>query len=328
MQNTDHYKCFERVLEITRSAGAIDELACSVLDEVFDLTACSAAQISTWDAERQSHHTVASKGYSSITRSALNDSRYRNDLVWPFLEKSYGAVFWKDCPFEVGQSNFYSSILKPGGYGEGGTVILRDRQQGYLGMLTVNMTGSQPPPQSARDLLGLIGAALVPLVDPYTMPRRLAALCAPRHAAAVFDVKKGWCDISGEGLPPAELLESLSVAPPLRLPMKSNWQHARRGKSSGPQMGKSISFSIYPIHDGSCQQLLTWRHDDSPHGLTPREMEVLKAVAKGFSNHEIGLSLGISGRTASTHVERILRKLNVQTRAGAASMATQMGLYF
>jgi ribose transport system substrate-binding protein len=52
--------------------------------------------------------------------------------------------------------------------------------------------------------------------------------------------------------------------------------------------------------------------------LTPREVEVLHWVRQGKRDSEIALILGISTRTAETHVSRILQKLSVETRTAAA----------
>ena len=62
------------------------------------------------------------------------------------------------------------------------------------------------------------------------------------------------------------------------------------------------------------------------HGLTSRELEVLALVAAGRSNPEIAEALSISSRTAQTHVQHILDKLDVSTRAEAAAYAATHGL--
>jgi predicted ATPase/DNA-binding CsgD family transcriptional regulator len=62
------------------------------------------------------------------------------------------------------------------------------------------------------------------------------------------------------------------------------------------------------------------------HGLTTRETEVLQLVREGCSNREIGERLYISERTARTHVQNILNKLDVNTRAAAAAYAVEHGL--
>jgi len=61
-------------------------------------------------------------------------------------------------------------------------------------------------------------------------------------------------------------------------------------------------------------------------GLTEREREVLRLVAQGKTNAEIGKALYISAKTASVHVTNILRKLDVSSRVAAATMAQRSGL--
>jgi class 3 adenylate cyclase len=56
---------------------------------------------------------------------------------------------------------------------------------------------------------------------------------------------------------------------------------------------------------------------DGPSVLTPREREVLNLLAKGMNNRQIADELIIGVRTAETHVERILRKLNLENRTQA-----------
>jgi two-component system NarL family response regulator len=60
--------------------------------------------------------------------------------------------------------------------------------------------------------------------------------------------------------------------------------------------------------------------------LSPRELEVLKAVAAGKSNKEIGVQLFISEGTVKTHVESLLDKLGAATRTSAVKAAASRGL--
>ncbi|GAA3621967.1 helix-turn-helix transcriptional regulator [Microlunatus ginsengisoli] len=60
--------------------------------------------------------------------------------------------------------------------------------------------------------------------------------------------------------------------------------------------------------------------------LTPRELEVLRLVAEGRTNGEIGTTLFISTKTASVHVSNILAKLGVSGRGEAAAIAHRQGL--
>jgi len=60
--------------------------------------------------------------------------------------------------------------------------------------------------------------------------------------------------------------------------------------------------------------------------LTGREREVLAGVARGLSNRAIGDELGITERTARTHVSNILAKLGLASRTQAALYAVEHGL--
>ena len=60
--------------------------------------------------------------------------------------------------------------------------------------------------------------------------------------------------------------------------------------------------------------------------LTARELEVLRLVAVGYTNPQIGEALYISPKTASHHVSSVLTKLGVRTRFEAAGVAHRLGL--
>jgi DNA-binding CsgD family transcriptional regulator len=62
------------------------------------------------------------------------------------------------------------------------------------------------------------------------------------------------------------------------------------------------------------------------HGLTVRELEVLRLVADGYRNDEIAETLFISPKTVSAHVSRILGKLGVTSRGAASALAHREGL--
>jgi len=62
----------------------------------------------------------------------------------------------------------------------------------------------------------------------------------------------------------------------------------------------------------------------APLGLSPRETQVLAWVAEGKTNGEIGIILGARPRTVAKHLERLFRKLGVETRTAAAASALQL----
>ena len=68
------------------------------------------------------------------------------------------------------------------------------------------------------------------------------------------------------------------------------------------------------------------RRRGGPAGLTAREVEVLRLLARGLSNKEIAARLVISPKTVGNHVEHIYAKIDASTRATASLFAMQHGL--
>lgn len=67
--------------------------------------------------------------------------------------------------------------------------------------------------------------------------------------------------------------------------------------------------------------------DEPPdHGLTARELEVLRLLAEGVQQRQIAERLVISPKTVGRHIERILSKLGVHSRAEAVAMAYRLRL--
>jgi HD-GYP domain-containing protein (c-di-GMP phosphodiesterase class II) len=63
-----------------------------------------------------------------------------------------------------------------------------------------------------------------------------------------------------------------------------------------------------------------------PAGLTTREAEVLRLLARGMTTREVAGRLVISAKTADHHVQHIYAKIGVSTRGAAALFATERGL--
>ena len=68
------------------------------------------------------------------------------------------------------------------------------------------------------------------------------------------------------------------------------------------------------------------RSQRPPASLTPREIEVLRLVAAGMTNNEIGTALSIAQGTVKMHVHNILSKLGVNSRTGAMAKALKYQL--
>jgi LuxR family transcriptional regulator, maltose regulon positive regulatory protein len=96
------------------------------------------------------------------------------------------------------------------------------------------------------------------------------------------------------------------------------------------QLGASIEAARAKALRTHLQRRLGTVNDDGKagplHELTPREREVLVLVAEGLTNRDIARRLVVSEHTVHRHVTSILRKLDLPTRAAAATVAARHGL--
>lgn len=94
--------------------------------------------------------------------------------------------------------------------------------------------------------------------------------------------------------------------------------------------------AVRDVHDGKsvldpaiARKLMTQlasQADTRPiESLTPRELDVLKLAARGFTNKAIGAQLSVSDRTVQGHLANIFGKLHVATRTEAVMRAVQLG---
>lgn len=89
-----------------------------------------------------------------------------------------------------------------------------------------------------------------------------------------------------------------------------------------------IVAAIRDVHVGGTrvQEGLTPAARVGPAGLSTREIEVLVFLRKGFSNAEIGRTLGITERTVKAHVTAILKKMHASDRAEAVAKGFDLGI--
>ena len=94
--------------------------------------------------------------------------------------------------------------------------------------------------------------------------------------------------------------------------------------------------AVRDVHDGKsvldpaiARKLMTQlagQADTRPiESLTPRELDVLKLAARGYTNKAIGAQLSVSDRTVQGHLANIFGKLHVATRTEAVMRAVQLG---
>ena len=84
--------------------------------------------------------------------------------------------------------------------------------------------------------------------------------------------------------------------------------------------------ALVAMTTGAQAQHQASRETRPSEGPTEREVEVLGLMARGLTNKQIATELGIANKTAGNHVQNVLRKIGVSTRAAAAMFAMEAGL--
>ena len=122
---------------------------------------------------------------------------------------------------------------------------------------------------------------------------------------AVADCYQAWL----EPRPYREALDTGKIAARLR-------EEVKAGRLDGAAVDAALRAAGHQVR----------RNREWPAGLTAREVEVLRLLARGLSQKEIAERLVISRKTASNHVEHIYAKIGVSNRAMASLFATRRGL--
>lgn len=89
---------------------------------------------------------------------------------------------------------------------------------------------------------------------------------------------------------------------------------------------RSVAAGEVALSPSIAAQLVARMREPAPASLTPRETEVLRLVAEGLSNREIGERLFLGESTVKTHLLRTFEKLGVNDRTRAVTLAMQRGL--
>lgn len=122
------------------------------------------------------------------------------------------------------------------------------------------------------------------------------------------------------------VLTSFATSVELKRAMDAGASGALEKNSSCPQ----IIDAIRRVAEGGNVVSDEIRHSlesfSSMSEMTPRKLEILNLVAKGFSNKEIAQIIGVSPVTVKDHVIKIFQSLGASTRAEAVSAAINLGL--
>ncbi|WP_149256890.1 AAA family ATPase [Actinomadura sp. K4S16] len=176
------------------------------------------------------------------------------------------------------------------------------------------------------DLARMLGSVrtTTPVIDAVRLTFR--ALTESGELAAWDEAAAAWRDLGNRHETAVVLAEAAAVA------LASN---NRPGARSRLREARALAADLGAaplrarIDDLAARGRLTAAESgtsDRAFGLTPRELDVLRLLAGGRTNHQIATELFISANTVATHVTRILTKLGAASRTQAAAKARESGL--
>lgn len=158
--------------------------------------------------------------------------------------------------------------------------------------------------------LGLAGGALAEAA-------RLAAMAHERLDGSGYHrgLTGGSVPVAARVLAAADVAQALSQARPHRpaVPAADAAQVLRRMARAGTLDARAVQAVLAASGGASARPRLAY-----PAGLSQREVEVLRLVARGLTDKEVARELGISHRTVHHHNQHAFTKIGVTTRAAAA----------
>jgi DNA-binding CsgD family transcriptional regulator len=268
------------------------------------------------------HFQLAGIAYSpEVTRSTAVDfvgSPWFRDVLSQPLPPSISD----DADHSFQRGWFYEQHVRPAGFRDAITGALRQRGR-YVGMVVLSTTRPNAFDAEARHLLRGMLPALAVLAD---LPGRAGEVAElPVATAGALFTPDGIVDLPERERPPAlddiefrRLLTGFagSNGDSLRLywPIGRTWHRVwlrRHVLASAPGVRAVL------VHSEPAQL---------PYGLSARELDVLTRIAMGEPNRTIAQGLFVSPRTVHSHIEHILRKLGVASRAEAAALAVREDL--
>lgn len=304
-------------------SGLVREAAVEILARLQSVVHQDAAALLAWDPLAGKHVVLGHSAYDAVTLDGLGEPYAQTEPHHRMLEQ-HRPLRIADLPYDYRQTELYQEILRPAGFGDGMSTCLFAGDGGYAGML--HMSAESPTTFASRhvELISTLTASLGQLCN----VRRLRGALLPADdlsRASVIDhtgrprsVDQYEPAICVEDPDFRKFAERLLGTPSCALsgvwPSPGGWLALRVERVQDPLFEHGAALLIIES---------TW---EAPYGLSARELDVLNGLAQGASNQRIASERSISVRTVHTHVERILIKLEQESRAGAASKAAREGL--
>jgi DNA-binding CsgD family transcriptional regulator len=311
-----------RIAATVSSGAAVTERAEEILDQLGTLIPTQGALLSYVTPSTHERHALANDGYAQQMVDVLNGADFQAEVIEPFgLSRPGQPMRDRDLPVDPLSLRCVAEHFRPAGMVSGLLSALVTSDGRYVGFLDLAVNDEHHPSDEACAVVGYVGPALANVVDPLQSARWLASTLP--GGCSAFGLLDGGRIVSLHGQPKDEFLDpGLCVS---RTVDRMLDRGSRTAAFLWPRAGGGW-FACRAFRCPDHLVVVVCGELDRPHHLTTRELEVLTYLVAGCSNADIAAQLWLSARTAKAHVEHILEKLEVPTRAAAAGRAIQEGL--
>jgi DNA-binding CsgD family transcriptional regulator len=297
----------------------------SLLDSLRPIVPFVAGELAVRDPLGGGVRTLECDGYAPDVLAHMHGTEFAAECAELGILATGAPARMRDVPRRArASSGTIAGVLRPAGYREGVTMWLRTPDGRATGVLNLSVDDERHPTDTACATLAALNPVLAAACDPTRSLRALHDLLAPGADAALLTVE-------GDLLPLNGVRHCSCTRMKRARPVSCTRMQRVRPVSSERfvvQEDGWTSVRVVPCRDEGMpdvRALVVFEPADV-RGLTPREIDVLSLLVRGLSNTEIAAELVVSSRTVSTHVERILEKLEVPSRSAAAALAVAEGL--
>lgn len=314
------------VARIASSSGTVDQRVAALLEVLRRLVPFQAACFYLMD-EAGRPLRLLSEGYDEAVRGYMVSPAHTAEIELIGYTRNARPIRVQDLPVPAEQVRSWVEYLRPAGFREGVGVGLFTPDGRHLGLFGLNTDHKGHPTEAARDLIGMLAPVLANAVDPLRSTVEAARMVRDAIGGVVLTS-------TGETRP----LPGLAAHPVL---MASS-----AARTAAEQLARKHIHGSFlcPLPDAegylrvtvlACPHGLAGRWaaavvvspPGDTHGLTHRELQVAGLLIEGWGNARIAAALFVAERTVATHVEHILAKLGVASRALAAARALRSGTY-
>jgi DNA-binding CsgD family transcriptional regulator len=305
------------------SAGSGDrgQAGSYILERLREMFHADAAAIFAWNPVAHCHILVSNLDYPPPTLEGLSDPYADTD---PHLRMliTHRPLRIADLPYDYRNTELYQNVIAPMGFRDGMTTCLFASDGRYAGMMHMSSATRDSFEPRHPALLNTIAPSIGKLCT-LTRPR---AFTGQDESRAAFVDRTGRIQLLDQSVTLAVAVDPRFGATVAAFLASGNESAIGMWRAAKTWLRVRLDRVDDSLLDSHTVALVTETDLCSPYGLTAREVDVLTGIANGLSNQQIASSHAISVRTTTTHVERILSKLNERSRTGAAIRAIREGL--